>query len=102
MNQRMSRSQPPKTGVVQPKVASHSQNKQPTAPSVYRAQPVPKALQTKMAGGQQSRTAQSPRQPVAPPVYRPQSQQVAAQAKMARPAQMKSRPAAPALNRSQT
>ncbi|MDQ1593125.1 MAG: hypothetical protein QOG71_3752 [Pyrinomonadaceae bacterium] len=55
-------------GVAQPKMATAAQMNKPTAPPVYRPQPVPRVLQTKMAVGQPSHTAPSPRQPVAPPV----------------------------------
>ena len=54
--------------IVQPKIA-HAAMRNPNqlvAPPVYRPQSTPKALQPKVASGQQARTIQPPRQPVAP------------------------------------
>lgn len=53
----------------------------PAPPPVYRPQPVPKVLQTKMAISQPARDAR--KTPQAPPVYRPQQSRV--QAKLAGP-----------------
>src|SRR5262245_1816958 len=49
--------------------------KQPTAPPVYRPQPVPRVLQTKNSS---SPKAISPprRSPTAPPVYRPEAKKI--------------------------
>src|SRR5882672_5486095 len=56
---------------VQPKTAAPSQNrKPPVAPPVYRSQPVPRVLQSKITA-QPQRINQSSG-PVAPPVYRSQ------------------------------
>jgi hypothetical protein len=71
-----------KPAVAQPKTAVSAQSvKQPVAPPVYRPQPTPKVLQTKLAPGQQSQAGQSPNRPVAPAVYRPQTQPKVLQAK---------------------
>lgn len=51
----------------------------PAAPPVYRPQPVPKVLQTKLATTQPAREAR--KTPPAPPVYRPQQPRI--QAKLA-------------------
>jgi hypothetical protein len=72
--------QPPKAGVMQPKMATAAQmRKPPVAPPVYRPQPVPKVMQMKTAIAPPL-SAQS-RRPVAPPVYRPQMPSKAVQAK---------------------
>lgn len=50
--------------------------KTPTAPAVYRPQPTPKVLQTKLARGvQPGIPVKSPQKPVAAPVYRPSTLQ---------------------------
>ena len=59
-----------KTGVAAQSV------KRPSAPPVYRPQPVPRVLQTKKLPGQNSQLVQAPRQPVAPPVYRPEHKKI--------------------------
>lgn len=61
--------------------ANHHPSANPLAPPVYRPQPQPKVLQTKMAGGQPSQpkalagqqpnTLQPRRQPIAPLIYSP-------------------------------
>jgi len=64
-----------------------SNPKRPTAPKVYRPQPVPKVLQTKSATPQPPAIVQSrkvatappiyqARKPVAPPVYRPEAKKI--------------------------
>ena len=54
----------------------NSPKKHPIAPPVYRAQPIPKVLQTKTAAARQPLSTQSPRKPAAPPVYRPEHKQI--------------------------
>jgi hypothetical protein len=68
--------QPPsKPNTLQPKTATSSATtvRKPVAPPVYRPQPTPKVLQTKLAGSPQAQTMSSRHKPTAPPVYRPQS-----------------------------
>jgi hypothetical protein len=64
------------TGIVQPqRLLPQTQAKQPVAPAVYRPQPTPKVLQTKMNVAKQPGNqpfARSNTTPAAPPVYRPQ------------------------------
>jgi hypothetical protein len=72
--------------------------KRPVAPTVYRPQPLPKVLQTKISSTQNRRATPAPH---APPVYRPQAEPVSVQAKMAAAAQLKNRPAAPPVYRPQ-
>jgi hypothetical protein len=74
----------PQPQAVQPKMGSETHLRRPpvAAPPVYRPQPTPKVLQTKMASGQPSNTGQQPRPSVAPPVYRPEPQKIV-QPKMA-------------------
>lgn len=60
-----------KSGVVQPKMMVASQVRQPpAAPPVYRPQPVPKVLQTKMPVSHPT-VNHSKQTPAPPPVYRP-------------------------------
>ena len=90
--------QPHKPAVLQPRVTTASQMKQPpAAPPVYRPQPVPKVLQAKNAVSQQPRAASTPRQPIAPPVYRPQpTPQVLQQKTRISPPHMNVAPSIPA------
>lgn len=72
----------------------------PAAPPAYRPQPVPRVLQRKMAGGQQTRAGQPPRLPIAPPVYRPEAKRVA-QPQLAATIQARKQPQAPPVYRPQ-
>ena len=90
-----------KPAAVQPKSAGARQVKPPTAPPVYRPQPVPKVLQTKMkvavANHQPVNQSGGARPvPAAPPVYRPQPVPKVLQAKQTKASE--SRPGAP-MNR---
>jgi hypothetical protein len=64
------RLQPP--GLVQQKAAISPVRTHPTAPPVYRPQPLPKVLQRKAALPTPPSPVQTQRTPIAPPVYRPQ------------------------------
>jgi hypothetical protein len=70
----------------------------PAAPPVYRPQPTPKVLQTKMASNQPPQSIQPPRAPVAPPVYRPEPKKIV-QPKMAPEAKAFTPPNAPPVYR---
>jgi hypothetical protein len=92
---------------IQPKIATTPQKpKLPSAPPVYRPQPVPKVLQTKTTTNHHSQKPQSGHQPVAPPAYRPQPTpkvlQVKTAARQQPPSpQLKNSPAAPPVYRPQ-
>lgn len=91
----------PKTAGGQPqqqRPAANQSRRAPVAPPVYRPQPVPRVLQTKMASNQQTQPGQSPRQPIAPPVYRPEPKKIV-QPKMASAAQARKPPTAPPVYR---
>jgi hypothetical protein len=60
-------------------------NRVPIAPPVYRPQPLPRVLQTKIRSGQQSPSDRSRRQPLAPPVYRPKKIRVVQPKALIRP-----------------
>jgi hypothetical protein len=74
---------PPMPGTAQLQAVNVvSQRETPLAPPVYRPEPLPRVLQTKIPLAQRSSGGQVPRLPVAPPVYRPEQRKVA-QPKMA-------------------
>ena len=92
---------PPTPASIQPKMTTSPQMKKaPVAPPVYRPQPVPKVLQTKMASAQPAPVGQTPRRPVAPPVFRPEAKKTA-QPKMAAARQGHKSPQAPPVYRPQ-
>ncbi|HKR02295.1 MAG TPA: hypothetical protein VJT09_16575 [Pyrinomonadaceae bacterium] len=76
--------QPQRHGAIQPKTAlAPPPRKIPTAPPVYRPQPVPRVLQAKQSGAPQPPlAARGQHAPIAPPVYRPQPTPKVLQGKM--------------------
>lgn len=75
-----------KQNLLQPKAAA-PQRLTPTAPPVYRPQPVPKVLQRKAATVRQPPPGATKSTPTAPPVYRPQPMPRVLQPKATAPVQ---------------